>query len=178
MTTDKVISADNQQERLKLMGWIVGFTDGEGCFTVSLHRNSTTSLGWQIMPEFILSQGKKSLNSLLLVKNYFKCGRISVNHRHDNHREDLYRYCVKSQKELNEKIIPFFEENKLKTSKSEDFNKFSSVLRLMKKKEHLTSNGVNNILGIISTMNTKKIRLLNLESSETTRRIPVESGMI
>ena len=169
ISSKKAFSRDNQQERLKLVGWIVGFTDGEGCFTVSLHKNSTTSLGWQIMPEFILSQGKKSLNSLLLAKNFFKCGRISVNHRHDNHREDLYRYCVKSQKELNDKIIPFFEKNKLRTSKNEDFKKFSDVLKLMKKKEHLTSKGVNNILGIISTMNTKKKRLLNLESSETTR---------
>src|SRR3989339_272123 len=148
ISSKKAFSRDNQQERLKLVGWIVGFTDGEGCFTVSLHKNSTTSLGWQIMPEFILSQGKKSLNSLLLAKNFFKCGRISVNHRHDNHREDLYRYCVKSQKELNDKIIPFFEKNKLRTSKNEDFKKFSAVLKLMKKKEHLTSKGVNNILGI------------------------------
>jgi hypothetical protein len=121
------------------------------------------------MPEFILSQGKKSLNSLLLVKKFFKCGRISVNHRHDNHREDLYRYCVKSQKELNKTIIPFFRENKLKTSKNEDFKIFSSVLELMKKKEHLTTEGVNKILGIISAMNTKKKRLLTLESSETIR---------
>ncbi len=121
------------------------------------------------MPEFILSQGKKSLDSLLLVKNFFRCGRISVNRRHDNHREDLYRYCVKSQKELNEIIIPFFKENKLKTSKGEDFKIFSSVLELMKKKEHLTLGGVNKIVRIISAMNTKKKRLLNLESSETIR---------
>ena len=169
VSSKKALSRDNQQERLKLIGWVVGFTDGEVCFTISLHKNPTTSLGWQIMPEFILSQGKKSLNSLLLVKNFFKCGRISVNHRHDNHREDLYRYCVKSQKELNDTIIPFFRENKLKTSKDEDFKIFSSVLELMKKKEHLTFEGVNKIVGIISAMNTKKKRLLSLESSETTR---------
>ncbi len=53
-------SRGNQQERLKIIGWIVGFVDGEGCFTISLHKNPTTSSGWQIMPEFIVTQGEKS----------------------------------------------------------------------------------------------------------------------
>ena len=37
--------ADNQQERLKFSWWIVGFTDGEGCFSVSIFRNKTSRLG-------------------------------------------------------------------------------------------------------------------------------------
>ena len=64
MSSKNASSRDNQQERLKLIGWIVGFIDGEGCFTISLHKNPTTSSGWQIMPEFIVTQGEKSLKSL------------------------------------------------------------------------------------------------------------------
>lgn len=37
-------SADNQQERSEIKGWIVGFTDGEGCFSVSIIKNKTTKL--------------------------------------------------------------------------------------------------------------------------------------
>ncbi len=33
--SNKVDHADNQQERLMMIGWIVGFVDGEGCFTVN-----------------------------------------------------------------------------------------------------------------------------------------------
>ena len=40
--SEKVFGADNQQERLKIESWITGFTDGEGCFSVSFIRNKTT----------------------------------------------------------------------------------------------------------------------------------------
>ena len=44
MGSDNVTSGDNQQEtarpRLELdPQWVVGFVDGEGCFSVSIHRN-------------------------------------------------------------------------------------------------------------------------------------------
>jgi len=35
-------SADNQQGRLDFSSWIVGFVDGEGCFSVSIFRNRTS----------------------------------------------------------------------------------------------------------------------------------------
>ncbi len=169
MLSKNALGSSNQQERLEQIGWIVGFVDGEGCFTISLHKNPTTSLGLQIMPEFILSQGQKSLSVLKKVKDYFNCGRISVNHRHDNHREDLYRFCVKSQKELRDKIIPFFKEHKLKTSKKNDFEIFSEVLELMREKQHLNNKGMIKIIKLIEAMNTKKKRQYVLESSETIR---------
>jgi hypothetical protein len=169
MPSENALGKNNQQERLRLIGWIVGFVDGEGCFTISLHKNSTTSFGWQIMPEFVLTQGEKSLPALKKVKDYFRCGRLVINRRYDNHRENLYRYCVKSQKELREIIIPFFKKNKLMTSKRGDFEKFSSVLTLMENKKHLTIKGIRKILSIIEGMNTRKKRQLILESSETIR---------
>ncbi len=61
---DNVSSAVNQQERLKIIGWVVGFVDGEGCFCVSINRNSTSRTGWQVIPEFVVTQGQKSLSSL------------------------------------------------------------------------------------------------------------------
>lgn len=60
MASKKVISADNQQERLEIESWIVGFTDGEGCFSVSLLKNNTSKSGWQVFPEFVITQGKKA----------------------------------------------------------------------------------------------------------------------
>jgi len=169
MQSKNALGSSNQQERLEQIGWIVGFVDGEGCFTISLHKNPTTSLGLQIMPEFVLSQGQKSLSVLKMVKDYFNCGRISVNHRHDNHREDFYRFCVKSQKELRDKIIPFFKEHQLKTSKKNDFEIFSEALELMRKKEHLNQKGIKKIINLIEKMNTKKKRQFVLESPETIR---------
>ena len=161
----------NQQERQEIDNWIVGFTDGEGCFSVSLFRNKTTALGWQVFPEFVITQGKKSLSALELVRDRFGCGNIYVNKRHDNHHEYIYRYCVRSLLELNEKIIPFFQEHTLRTSKQDDFLLFVEIISMMKCGEHRSQEGLRIIAEYIERMNRKKASQF-LESSETTRRAP------
>lgn len=109
-------SGENQQERLDEM-WLIGFTDGEGCFSISIFKNKSLKFGYQIFPEFVLTQGAKSLDVLEKVQNFFKCGNIYENKRHDNHRENLYRYCVRNKTDLLEKICPFFTRNPLITAK-------------------------------------------------------------
>ncbi|OGN03425.1 MAG: hypothetical protein A2655_02715 [Candidatus Yanofskybacteria bacterium RIFCSPHIGHO2_01_FULL_43_42] len=169
ISSKKVISADNQQERLKIESWIVGFTDGEGCFSVSILKNKTSKSGWQIFPEFVITQGKKSLPALEIFQKYFECGKIFVNKRYDNHKEHLYRYCVRAIKNLEEKIIPFFQKNQLKTFKSNDFLIFCKILKLIKKGSHLNHEGITSIAKLIETMNRKK-KSRFLESSETKRQ--------
>lgn len=157
---------DNQQERLKTIGWITGYVDGEGCFSVSFIKNATTKSGWQIFPEFVVTQGGKSKASLEMLQNFFGCGKIFVNRRHDNHREHIYRYCVRSQEELRRVIIPFFVEHQLRTAKREDFKHFSFILRQMELKKHLTKAGMHMIAKRVEKMNHKKVSRF-LESSET-----------
>src|SRR3989338_814020 len=111
------MSADNQQERLLKIGWIVGFVDGEGCFSVSIFRNHTSKLGWQVFPEFVVTQGKKSLQALEEIKDFFGCGVILLNRRRDNHKEDLYRFAVRNLSDLTHLIIPFFQKHPLRTAK-------------------------------------------------------------
>jgi LAGLIDADG endonuclease len=48
--------ADNQQERPVAEQWVVGFVDGEGCFSISVVRNATCRLGWQVQHEFAVTQ--------------------------------------------------------------------------------------------------------------------------
>ena len=148
MSSKNASSRVNQQERLITVGWIVGFVDGEGCFSISVFKNITTKRGFQIFPEFVVTQGEKSLDALKIIKNYFKCGEIYINHRYDNHKENLYRYCVRNIHNLKEKIIPFFESNSLRTAKTKDFETFRRIVLLMNNKEHLTDKGFNKILKI------------------------------
>ena len=49
-----MLGADNQQERLD--GYISGYVDGEGCFAVAVNRNPTCRSGYQLVPEFHVSQ--------------------------------------------------------------------------------------------------------------------------
>ena len=42
--SDNVRGAENQQERLWKRGWIVGFVDGEGCFSCLILRNRSQAI--------------------------------------------------------------------------------------------------------------------------------------
>jgi LAGLIDADG endonuclease len=173
--SDNVMGADNQQERLKIVGWIVGFVDGEGCFSVAIQRCRVVKLGWQVFPEFVVTQGARSLVALESLQQFFQCGRIHINRRHDNHKEPLYRFCVRPVKDLREKIIPFFRENPLRTAKLRDFELFASVLELMEQRKHLSMDGLREIADVARQINRQKNPLF-LESSETIRQVPAIAG--
>ena len=169
MRSENVPSADNQQERLRFEGWLVGFTDGEGAFTVSILKNSTSKTGWQVFPEFIITQGARSKDVLYLFKEFFACGNVYLNRRHDNHNEDLYRYCVRSIKDLQNVIIPVFSRIVLRSDKRKDFSLFCKVMGLISNKEHLSIAGLFKIAGLAMKMN-RKVRPKFLESSLTIRQ--------
>lgn len=156
--SDNARGADNQQERLGMSYWISGFTDGEGCFTISVIKNSTTTFGKQLFPEFVITQGEKSLATLMQIQRFFGCGSVVRNKRYDNHTEDLYRYCVRSISDLQNRIVPFFEHFQLRTNKRNDFLVFKKAIAMMARKEHLTERGWKRILALAAKMNRKKVR--------------------
>ena len=147
---------ENQQERLSDPGWIVGFVDGEGCFSCPIYRCSKMTLKWQVRPEFAVVQGESSRDVLEDLQEFFGCGRIFRNRRHDNHREDLFRFCVQRFDDLRSTIVPFFEEHPLRTSKRQNFEKFARIIRLMEDRRHLSIAGVIEIAEIQQTMNFRK----------------------
>lgn len=154
--SDNVWSAENQQERLKTVGWIVGFVDGEGCFSSPIYRCHKMTLGWQVRPEFAVVQGASSRDVLEELRRFFECGKIFINRRRDNHKEDLFRYCVQRYGDLVEVIVPFFRENSLRTSKKLNFEKFSTILEMMGDRKHLSIEGMIEIAKIAETMNHRK----------------------
>jgi len=154
--SENVWSAENQQERLITIGWLVGFVDGEGCFSCPVFQNRTMTLGWQVQPAFVVVQGESSREVLEEMVRFFGCGKVYVNRRHDNHREDLFRYCVSRFGDLRDVIIPFFEENLLRTAKRDNFAKFAEIIGLMELRRHLTVSGLIEIAEIAQTMNFRK----------------------
>jgi hypothetical protein len=163
-------SADNQQERPEIdEQWIVGFVDGEGCFSVPFFKNRTYRLGWQVQPVFAVVQGARSVAVLHRLKQFFGCGGVYINERHDNHREHLYRYDVRALHDLSSRVIPFFEANPLQTAKQEEFVKFALIVQMMKGGRHRTMEGLSDIALIVQTMNHRKPSRF-LESSEAIRQ--------
>lgn len=152
-SSDNVSSAENQQERLLTPEWIVGFVDGEGCFSVPIYRCDKMTLGWQVRPEFAVVQGASSRDVLDELVRFFGCGKVFRNRRHDDHREDLFRYCVQRIGDLRGTIVPFFEQHPLRTAKRSNFAKFAEVTRLMAVRRHLSPSGLMEIAQIAETMN-------------------------
>lgn len=120
-------SAGNQQGRLNPW-WIVGFVDGEGCFSVSTFKNRTCKSGKQTLFEFVITQSETSRTAMEAIQKFFECGHIYINRRYDNHHQHLLRYCVRKQSDLREKIIPFFQKYHLQSAKRYQFEEFYKKL--------------------------------------------------
>jgi hypothetical protein len=178
MGSENPTGADNQQETLKPRdqlepAWIAGFVDGEGCFSVSVHRNSFMHRhgGWQLQPAFQVYQHQDHRWVLEALRAHFKCGYV----RAKGPKSSVLTYSVTALRDLSAVTVPFFEENRLLV-KSEDFRAFASVVRAMQRKEHLTDVGFERIVGLAYGMNangkqrSRSIGEVLEGSSETTRQ--------
>jgi hypothetical protein len=179
VTGDNVTGGDNQQETVKpRLGldphWVVGFVDGEGCFSVSVHRNPRYALrtgGWQLRPVFQVYQHERHRAVLADFVHFFGCGRI----RPKGPNSRVLTYAVDSMRDQRERIIPFFEYHPL-VVKSQDFQKFAAVVELLTRKEHFTSEGFERAVRLAYGMNAdgkQRARTLGevlAGSSETARQ--------
>jgi hypothetical protein len=164
MGSDNLVGADNQQERLIQLGWVIGFVDGEGCFSIGFIRQpggrgrSGYKTGYQVAHEFAVTQGESSLRALRGLQEFFGVGMLVPNRRSDDHREHLYRYVVRRRADLRERIIPFFQRHPLRTAKQENFEKFARCVSLISEGRHRTVDGLIEIAEITETMNSRKPR--------------------
>jgi hypothetical protein len=169
VNSDKPSGAGNQQERPLAAEWVVGFVDGEGCFSIPIFQNRTCRLGWQVQPEFAVVQGERSVSVLHALEEFLGCGGASANRRRDNRRQDMWRYGVRRLADLRERIVPFFEANPLRTAKACDFAGFAAAIAMMTKGDHLTMDGLRGLGEIAATINRRKPSRL-VESSEAIRQ--------
>jgi hypothetical protein len=158
------MGAENQQERLIQLGWVIGFVDGEGCFSIGFVRQPNRpgrkgyKTGFQVSHEFAVTQGAKSVSCLRELEGFFGVGSVLVNRRYDNHKEHLYRYAVRRRADLIETIIPFFARHPLRSAKRRDFEKFARCVEMIDQGLHKTREGLVVIAEIVETMNRQKPR--------------------
>ncbi len=129
--------------------WVVGFTDGEGCFHISIVQNPKTTLGYQVIPEFVIVQHRKSLPILYALKRFFGHGVVRANHG------DRYAFRIRSIEGV-EKVCEFFTRHPLKTQKQVDFIRFRRVVQKMKERKHLSREGILEIIDIAVQMNSSR----------------------
>jgi len=182
--SDNPTGADNQQETGTTLDalWIVGFVDGEGCFCVSIHRNPHVrqTRGWQLHPTFQVYQHDRHRAVLEKLQMSFGCGSI----RAKGPKSSVSTYAVDSLRDLEQKVIPFFERHPLHV-KGPDFEAFASIVRAMLRKEHLTGEGFERLVRVAYGMNavgkqrSRPLEAVLMGSSETARQaLPVTAAKI
>ena len=164
MGSDNPVGAENQQERLIGLGWVIGFVDGEGCFSIGFVRQPDRvgrrgyKTGFQVSHEFAVTQGESSLACLYELREFFGVGQVIANRRYDNHREHLFRYVVRRRRELLETVIPFFRQHPMHSVKQRNFERFAQCVELVAVGRHRSREGLIRVAEIAQTMNRKKPR--------------------
>ena len=138
---------------MEMASYITGLVDGEGCFTISFSLRKKMKNGIEVRPSFSVSQHKRNKAIIYYLRDYFNCGAVRFSKRDEN-----YKFETRSIDDLIQKIIPHFDRFQLQTSKSHDFEKFKCVCVLVKKKQHLNSDGLTKIISYASLMNEAGIR--------------------
>ena len=129
--------------------WIAGFTYGEGCFKVLVNKSSSIKVGFQVVLVFQITQHSRDeilMNKLIY---YFECGSIEKNSIRHSLDFKVHRFA-----DNYEKIIPFFNQHNILGKKYKDFKDWCKVAEIVKTKNHLTIQGLDEILKIKSHMNT------------------------
>ena len=174
MDRDNAPGADNQQERLD--AYIAGFVDGEGSFHVAVQRNPSTRSGWQLVPEFHVSQAEERRQVLDLIAERLGCGHIRRNHA--GSKDTTLVFVVRNRGDLLTKVIPFFDTQPLLSTKQQEFLVFARIVRAMANGEHLCEEGFDALKRTALTMNgggryRRKHRPEAPESSEAICQTPV-----
>ena len=126
--------------------WVVGFVDGEGCFYVGINPHPEMSVGYQVLPEFRVVQHERDAQVLYALKRFFGAGVVRRN------REDRLELKIRKLEAL-KRVVEFFEKHPLKTKKNVDFKRFARIVRKMDAGEHLTPEGLIEIIEISLEMN-------------------------
>jgi hypothetical protein len=182
------MGAGNQQERVPkereyLSYYIAGFVDGEGSFTVTIHKiPNRTRFGWTIDPFFQVYQHKDNSHILYVLKDFFSGGYVSKK----GGSPSCFVYCMDKTSDLVLKIIPFFDQYPLIGEKHLNFLLFREIVFRLYRKEHFSKQGFVEIVKLCFKMNRNGYYrkrsleeiLSSLEKSpETTRQSPL-MGMI
>jgi len=136
--------------------YVVGLTDGEGCFYVNISKSSLYKSGFRVQMHFHLKMQEKDKNLLEKVRNTIGCGAVYFQKEQRANHCQCFRYTVSSQSDILNKIIPFFRQYPLQSySKNVNFQIFCKIAELVKSKAHFTAKGIAKIRELKGKMNLK-----------------------
>ena len=135
--------------------YIVGLTDGEGCFYVNIRlpdkRFKRSKPGIETHFYIKLREDERSL--LENIQKFFKCGAVYFQKEKRENHSPCYRFEINAQKDIHDVLIPFFDEHPLKSSKKNNYQIFRQIALMVKSKKHQSESGFQKILLLKSHMN-------------------------
>jgi hypothetical protein len=140
--------------------YVVGLTDGEGCFYVNVGKSSRYRAGYRIQLHFHLKMQERDRALLEKVRNTIGCGGVYFQKEQRANHCQCYRYTVSAERDIQEIVIPFFKRYSLQSaSKSASFKTFCQIAALVKGGAHLNAEGIEKIRELKSHMNQKTVGL-------------------
>lgn len=131
-----------------MASYVTGLVDGEGCFSVSFSLRKKMKYGIEVRPSFSVSQHKRNKEIILFLQDFFRCGGVRFSKRDQN-----YKFEVRSISDLVKYVIPHFERYSLQTSKQRDFETFKVICKLIQNNQHLSVDGIKQVVTLASHMN-------------------------
>ena len=140
--------------------YIVGLTDGEGCFYVNKSNLKTYTTGVRIQLHFHLKLCECDKEILEKIRDTLECGGVYFQKDQRQNHSQCYRYTVSAQSDILNIIIPFFKQHPLQSySKNYSFRVFCKIAQLVKSKAHFSKAGISKIRILKSKMNQKTLGL-------------------
>ena len=137
--------------------YIVGLTDGEGCFYINVRppdkRYQRSKTG--IETHFYIKLREDDLLLLKEIKDYFRCGAVYYQRERRKNHSACYRFEINSQNDIHKVLIPFFDKRPLKSEKEKNYLIFRKIALMVKNGLHKEDKGLKEILLLKSQMNSR-----------------------
>lgn len=133
--------------------YIVGLTDGEGCFYINLRPPSKYRPQWRVEPHFHLKMRADELPLLREVRDSFGCGTVYFQKEKRVNHAQCYRFTIGNPKEIEEILIPFFQKHPLRSQKKQNFDLFCRVVSLTDGKQRIPDEKVEVVRQLKQKMN-------------------------
>ena len=141
------IDIKHNESMLDMNPWfLTGFSDGEASFILYIQKTNNTKIGWASWVAFEINLNGKDLSVLKSIKSYLGIG--GINQKSDG----TCVYYIRQFQDIS-LLIDHFDKFPLKTQKLADYLLFKSAFEIIKKKEHLTLDGLHKLLSIRASMN-------------------------
>lgn len=136
--------------------YIVGLTDGEGCFYINVRPPDKRYLGSKAVVEthFYIKLRADDYPLLKEVKNFFRCGAVYFQKEKRKNHSACYRFEINSQKDIQEVLIPFFDKHPLKSKKMENFLILRKIASIIKEDNWKNYGSLRKIQKLKSQMNS------------------------